>query len=78
MSRPTIAEMVKIICSEYRVNSIPDSSRAWNGPQIISNLNRPCNLIVTSTDASYEVINTAIQMGADILISHHGLSLIHI
>ena len=77
MSRPTIAEMVKIICSEYRVNSIPDSSRAWNGPQIISNLNRPCNLIVTSTDASYEVINTSIQMGADILISHHGLTWTH-
>ena len=74
MSPPTVAEMVKTICSEYRVNSVPDSSRAWNGPQIISDLNRPCNLIVTSTDASLEVINRSIQMGADILISHHGLT----
>ena len=39
MSPPTVAEMVKTICSEYRVNSVPDSSRAWNGPQIISDLN---------------------------------------
>lgn len=74
MSPPTVAEMVKTICSEYRVNSVPDSSRAWNGPQIISDLNRPCNLIVTSTDASLEVIKKSVQLGADILISHHGLT----
>lgn len=74
MSPPTVAEMVKTICSEYRVNSVPDSSRAWNGPQIISDLNRPCNLIVTSTDASLEVIKKSVQLEADILISHHGLT----
>ena len=74
MSPPTVAEMVKAICSEYRVNSVPDSSRAWNGPQIICDSNRPCNLIVTSTDASLEVIKKSVQLGADILVSHHGLT----
>ena len=74
MSEPTVVEMIRLICSEYRVNSVPDSLRAWNGPQIISDLNRSCNLIVTSTDASLEVIKKSIQLGADILISHHGLT----
>ena len=74
MSSPTIGEMVRRICSEYRVTSIPDSSRAWNGPQIISDLNRPCHLIVTATDASLAVIEKSVELGADILICHHGLT----
>jgi dinuclear metal center YbgI/SA1388 family protein len=77
MSIPTIGDMIRKICSEYRVNSIPDSSRAWNGPQIISDLNRPCRLIVSATDASLEVIEKSVKLGADILICHHGLTWTH-
>ena len=77
MSTPTISEMIRFICSEYRVNSIPDPSRAWNGPQIISDLSRPCKLIVTATDASLEVIEKSVELGADILVCHHGLTWTH-
>ncbi|HJM65969.1 MAG TPA: Nif3-like dinuclear metal center hexameric protein [Candidatus Thalassarchaeaceae archaeon] len=74
MSKRTIKEMVQIICSEYSVHLIPDSSRAWNGPQIISNLEQQCNVVVTATDASLEVIQKAVDLNADILICHHGLT----
>jgi dinuclear metal center YbgI/SA1388 family protein len=77
MSTPTIRKMIRKICSEYRVNSIPDSSRAWNGPQVIFDLDRPCKLIVTATDASLEVIKKSVELDADILICHHGLTWTH-
>ena len=53
---------------------IRDRSRAWNGPQIISNLDEQCNVVVTATDASLEVIQRAVDLNADILICHHGLT----
>ncbi len=74
MPKTTIGELIRTICSEYRVHLVPDSSRAWNGPQIISNLDEQCNVVVTATDASLEVIQRAVDLNADILICHHGLT----
>jgi dinuclear metal center YbgI/SA1388 family protein len=74
MSKRTIKEMVQIICTEYCVHLIPDSTRAWNGPQIISNLEEECKVVVTATDASVEVIQRAVDLNANILICHHGLT----
>ena len=74
MSKTTIGELTRTICSEYCVHLVPDSSRAWNGPQIISNLDEQCNVVVTATDASLEVIQRAVDLNADILICHHGLT----
>ena len=62
------------LCTEYRVNEIPDSSRAWNGPQIIPNPNSSCKKVMTATDASLEVIQRAVDEGADLLVVHHGLT----
>ena len=74
MPKTTIGELARTICSEYCVHLVPDSSRAWNGPQIISNLDEQCNVVVTATDASLEVIQRAVDLNADILICHHGLT----
>ena len=74
MPKVTIGELARKICSEYCVHLVPDSSRAWNGPQIISNLDGQCNVVVTATDASLEVIQRAVDLNADILICHHGLT----
>ncbi|MAK26277.1 MAG: hypothetical protein CMA02_03295 [Euryarchaeota archaeon] len=74
MPKTTIGELTRTICSEYCVHLVPDSSRAWNGPQIISNLDEQCNVVVTATDASLEVIQRAVDLNADILICHHGLT----
>ena len=74
MPKITIGELARTICSEYCVHLVPDSSRAWNGPQIISNLDEQCNVVVTATDASLEVIQRAVDLNADILICHHGLT----
>ena len=74
MRVPSVYEVMAALCTEYRVHEIPDSSRAWNGPQVIPNSDSNCNKVMTATDASLEVIHRAVNDGADLLIVHHGLT----
>ena len=74
MRVPSVNEVMAALCTEYRVHEIPDSSRAWNGPQVIPSPDSNCNKVMTATDASLEVIHRAVNDGADLLIVHHGLT----
>ena len=74
MRVPSVYEVMAALCTEYRVHEIPDSSRAWNGPQVIPSPDSNCNKVMTATDASLEVIHRAVNDGADLLIVHHGLT----
>ena len=74
MYAPSIYDVMTALCTEYRVHEIPDSSRAWNGPQIIPDQDSSCKKVVTATDASLEVIQKAVDEGADLLVVHHGLT----
>ena len=74
MRVPSVNEVMVALCTEYRVHEIPDSSRAWNGPQVIPSPDSNCNKVMTATDASLEVIHRAVNDGADLLIVHHGLT----
>ena len=74
MCVPSVYEVMAALCTEYRVHEIPDSSRAWNGPQVIPNPDSNCNKVMTATDASLEVIHRAASEGADLLVVHHGLT----
>ena len=74
MQSPSVYEVMAALCTEYRVHEIPDSSRAWNGPQVIPDSDTICNKVMTATDASLEVIDRAIDEGAALLVVHHGLT----
>ena len=74
LQAPSIYDVMAALCTEYRVHEVPDSSRAWNGPQIIPNPDSSCNKVMTATDASLEVIHKAVDERADLLVVHHGLT----
>jgi putative NIF3 family GTP cyclohydrolase 1 type 2 len=72
---PALRDLLTLISKEFRLADVPDSTGAANGLQILTpqGLEQPVKLVATSTDASLDVIETAIEMGAALLISHHGL-----
>ncbi len=72
----TLRDVASLVCAEYRVFEVPDSSGAWNGLQVAKtdSLDASCSKVACATDASLEVIKMAILRGANLLIVHHGLS----
>lgn len=72
----TLREVASIICREHRVDEVPDSRRACNGLQLAMPhaLDAPCKKVAIATDASLSVIESAADLGADLLIVHHGLT----
>jgi dinuclear metal center YbgI/SA1388 family protein len=73
MSDVTIAldTVVDALDTELRTREIADYGGAHNGLQVASR--RGVSRVATAVDASRETIQAAAEMGADLLIVHHGL-----
>jgi len=67
----TLDTVVSALDTELRTNEIKDYSGAHNGLQVTNR--RGVSRIATAVDASRETIAAAAEMGADLLIVHHGL-----
>jgi len=66
-----LADIVAALDEELKTPQIPDYSTAMNGLQLMSE--KPVNKIVAAVDASLPVVQKAVDLGADLLIVHHGM-----
>lgn len=67
----TLSEVVSFLDRELDTESIPDYPFAYNGLQLESR--GEVKRVVCAVDASLSVIREAVELGADLLIVHHGI-----
>ncbi|MDP0490059.1 MAG: Nif3-like dinuclear metal center hexameric protein [Verrucomicrobiota bacterium JB023] len=67
-----LSEVVAFLDRELRTAEIPDYPGAHNGLQL-QNQGGELTRVAAAVDASLEVIDEAVELGADLLIVHHGL-----
>lgn len=67
-----LSEVVGYLERELRTAEIPDYSGAHNGLQL-ENASGEVTKVAAAVDASLEVIEEAVEKGADLLIVHHGM-----
>lgn len=66
-----LSEIVELLDSELKTAEIPDYSGAHNGLQLENG--GEVTKVAVAVDASLEVVEKAVLVGADLLVVHHGL-----
>ena len=67
----SLSEIVTFLDRELRISEIPDYPGAHNGLQLENS--GQVSKVAVAVDASLAVIEEAVEIGADLLIVHHGL-----